>query len=277
MNQTRRHSRTAVRTRKPPYLVIIVAVLLLGAVLYAQLSHGRSPSDTDLHTEQELLTQLEQDYPDLVSQLDKDSYYPPELLEMLEKNSETLDYVKNYPTLHNQTPDIDLSEEANSEEIPLLLQWDTRWGYRSYGGGLIGYTGCGPTCLSMVALYLTGNSEYTPAAIADYAEKNGYYAKGAGSSWTLMSEASAAFDLSAEELPLDENRMISALSEGRPIICSMGPGDFTTTGHYIVLTGYEDGEFTVNDPNSVQRSGERWSYDRISGQIRNLWAMSKAD
>jgi hypothetical protein len=209
--------------------------------------------------------------------LDKDSYYPPELLEMLEKNSETLDYVKNYPTLHNQTPDIDLSEEANSEEIPLLLQWDTRWGYRSYGGGLIGYTGCGPTCLSMVALYLTGNSEYTPAAIADYAEKNGYYAKGAGSSWTLMSEASAAFDLSAEELPLDENRMISALSEGRPIICSMGPGDFTTTGHYIVLTGYEDGEFTVNDPNSIQRSGERWSYDRISGQIRNLWAMSKAD
>jgi predicted double-glycine peptidase len=57
----------------------------------------------------------------------------------------------------------------------------------------------------------------------------------------------------------------------------MGPGDFTTTGHYIVLTGYEDGEFTVNDPNSIQRSGERWSYDRISGQIRNLWAMSKAD
>ena len=34
--------------------------------------------------------------------------------------------------------------------VPLFLQWDERWGYRSYGGDFLAVTGCGPTALSMV-------------------------------------------------------------------------------------------------------------------------------
>ena len=34
----------------------------------------------------------------------------------------------------------------------------------------------------------------------------------------------------------------------------------------------EDGLFRVNDPNSQVRSGQLWSYERISTQIGNLWA-----
>ena len=52
----------------------------------------------------------------------------------------------------------------------------------------------------------------------------------------------------------------------------MGPGDFTTTGHYIVMTGYVDGKISVNDPNSYENSEALWSYEQICGQIRNLWA-----
>jgi len=56
----------------------------------------------------------------------------------------------------------------------------------------------------------------------------------------------------------------------------MREGDFTTTGHYIVLRGVKDGEFQVNDPNSVVNSEKLWSYEQIEGQIRNLWVMEKA-
>ena len=56
----------------------------------------------------------------------------------------------------------------------------------------------------------------------------------------------------------------------------MREGDFTTTGHYIVLRGVEDGQFQVNDPNSVVNSEKLWSYEQIEGQIRNLWVMEKA-
>lgn len=206
--------------------------------------------------------------------LGESSDIPAELLELAEKNPETADFVSQYPELHNQHPTIDLSSEAQEDSVPMLLQWDTRWGYEHYGSGMIAYTGCGPTCLSMVALYLTGDTTATPLAVAQYAENQGYYAAGQGTSWTLMSEGSAGFGLTAEELPLDENRMRQALNAGKPIICSMGPGDFTDSGHYIVLTGCTEEGFSVNDPNSISRSEQLWSYETLKGQIRNLWAFS---
>jgi hypothetical protein len=202
--------------------------------------------------------------------------YPEALRERAEKNEELVEYVYNYPTLGTLTPEIDLSVEATQDTVPLLIQWDSRWGYRSYGSGLIGYTGCGPTCLSMVALYLTGDATATPVAVAEYAEDNGYYVSGSGSAWTLMSEGSAHFGLKATELPLDENRMAAQLAEGNPIICALGPGDFTDNGHFIVLTGYSDGSFTINDPNSPTKSAQSWSYERLSSQIKNIWAFTCA-
>ena len=104
--------------------------------------------------------------------------YPQALRELVQKNPETLDFVYDYPINSTLTPEIDLSAEAAGGTVPLLLQWDERWGYRSYGSGLIGYTGCGPTCLSMVALYLTGDANCDPGTVAQYAQQQGYYVEG---------------------------------------------------------------------------------------------------
>ena len=53
----------------------------------------------------------------------------------------------------------------------------------------------------------------------------------------------------------------------------MLPGDFTTSGHFIVIDGYDSTGFTVKDPNSAERS-RSWSYDRLAGQIAVIWAYS---
>ena len=79
--------------------------------------------------------------------------------------------------------------------------------------------------------------------------------------------------LDVTEIPLVEKRIKDNLEVGNPIICAMGRGDFTATGHYIVLIGLEDGKFIVNDPNSVENSQKLWSYEQIQGQIRNLWVI----
>ena len=113
-----------------------------------------------------------------------------------------------------------------------------------------------------------------PMEIAAFAEKNGYYAKGYGSSWTLISEGSSRLGLTATELPLVKKKITDALEKGHPVILALGKGDFTTTGHYIVLTDYEDGLFAVNDPNSMENSQKRWSYEQLEGQIRNIWEIS---
>ncbi len=40
--------------------------------------------------------------------------------------------------------------EVAAGEIPLLLQWDERWGYSVYGDNMIAVNGCGPTAVAMV-------------------------------------------------------------------------------------------------------------------------------
>ena len=55
----------------------------------------------------------------------------------------------------------------------------------------------------------------------------------------------------------------------------MGAGDFTTSGHYIVLVGTQDGLLQVNDPNSAANSAKLWSYEEIEDQFRNLWVIRK--
>lgn len=196
--------------------------------------------------------------------------YPDVMLETLEKNPEIIEFVKNYPDSEPVATG-GFSTSEKQQQYPLLLQWDARWGYVSYGDDNIGLSGCGPVCLSMVIFSLTGDERATPDALAAFSEDNGYYVYGQGTSWSLMTEGAAYYGVKTEELSLDEGRMKSYLDSGGMIICSMGPGDFTSSGHFIVLYGYDQNGFLVNDPFSRIRSSRSWSYDTISGQIRSMW------
>lgn len=193
------------------------------------------------------------------------------LRELLENNPETVDFIKNYPSMKDNPPAEDIGEVTKGV-IPHLLQWDERWGYQIYGDNMIAVNGCGPTAISMVAAGLTGDGSITPYKVAKYAEEQGYYTGESGTSWSLMTDGAQQWGIRGEELGLSREEIFSALENGSPIICSMRPGDFTTTGHFIVLVGVEDGKIRVNDPNSVKRSEELWDYETLEYQINNLWA-----
>lgn len=198
--------------------------------------------------------------------------YPEVLIELLERNPETEEFVLSYP--FREEGQIDLSGYDISDGVPLFLQWDRQWGYLEYGSSMVGITGCGPLCLSMAGYYVTGgDAGFSPDRIVEFAADNGYYAAGYGSSWTLISEGGVRLGLDVTEIPLVKQRIVDNLEVNNPIICSMGPGDFTTTGHYIVLTGWKDGKIRINDPNSVENSRKLWTYEQIEGQIRNLWVI----
>lgn len=251
-------------------LVIVVAALLIFAVTNDNIwnaATGATQSSADARKTVKAFARLNglslRDYPD-------------SLVDLLQRNPETKDFVLSYPIEKDKTHEIDLSEYSDSDAVPLFLQWDKRWGYKEYGSDVAGLTACGPVCLSMCAYYLTGDEEMAPDKIIDFAIENDYYVKGSGSLWTLISEGGERLGLNVEELPLDKNTVVRNLKNGNPVICVMGKGHFTSTGHFIVLTGVdENGEFTVNDPNSVSNSSKTWSYDIISSEIKNLWAISK--
>ena len=196
--------------------------------------------------------------------------YPEQMIELLKSNEETVDFVFDYLEKKDTTP-ADTVGEVVQGQIPLLLQWDERWGYAFYADDMIAVNGCGPTAIAMVAAGLTGDNTVTPYKVAQFSAENGYYAGDSGTSWTLMTDGAQQFGIYGEEMGLSEGEVFSALENGHPIICSMRPGDFTTTGHFIVLTGLEDGKIRVNDPNSRVRSERLWDYSKLEYQINNLW------
>lgn len=206
--------------------------------------------------------------------------YPDSLIHLYEKNTEAREFVLDYKDHVNDDASdesIDISGDVTDGKIPLFIQWDERWGYKTYGDDFLAVTGCGPTALSMVCVGLTGNLNMNPYAVAKMAQADGYYVNGSGSSWDMMTGLAGDLGLSANELGLDADTIRSKLKDGHPIICIMGPGDFTTTGHFIVLTGVKsNGDVIVNDPNSRKNSDKSWNLEEIMSQMKNLWVYSKA-
>ncbi len=205
---------------------------------------------------------------------DRESY-PEELLTALAFNQEMLAFVQGYPDADTKAAG-GFTEEEKEQDFPLFLQWDGRWGYVPYGGSCIGLAGCGPTCLSMVIFSLTEDENATPDALADYGMSRGYYVAGAGTDWSFMTDAAQEYGLSVNQLRLDKTVMQQYLDSGHLLICSMGKGDFTRSGHFIVLYDYDEEGFLVNDPNSQERSGKRWDFDTLRWQIKNVWGYKKA-
>lgn len=203
------------------------------------------------------------------------SDWPDYMLELVQLNPDAEEYVWNYPEMKETLQEIDLSSLVGTGEVPKLYQWDERWGYSLYGGKPMGITACGPTCLSMACLYLLEDAKYTPRYVADFAEENGYYAKGYGSTWTLISEGGEKLGLDVAAIPPNMSNVKKQLEAGNLVVFCMGPGDFTTSGHFILLTGVKDGMAVIHDPNSPTRTEQLWDLSLIKDQIENLWVLKR--
>lgn len=196
---------------------------------------------------------------------------PEEIVELLTKNEETIEFVEHYSE-KKDLPSADTVGEVTKGVIPHLLQWDERWGYAAYGTSTVAVSGCGPTCMSMVLTGLTGDASITPAKVAAYGMENGYIDDTNDTVWLFMEQASLNWGVSCFEINNSENVVAAELASGHPVICSMGPGDFTSNGHFIVLTDYDDGNVRVLDPFSRENSEKMWSYEEIVDQFQAMWA-----
>ena len=205
--------------------------------------------------------------------------YPEAVLECYKKSAtlygehfEAQDFLLNYPLRYGVTQPVDISG-TDRTTVPLFVQWDDRWGYLDYGKSVCGISGCGPTSLAMVAYYLTGDAKYTPAYMMAIATNGKHVGANGGTNWSLFNQGAVDLGFHVEELPAVESRVAKRLQAGIPVVVNVKEGKFTTGGHYMVLVGYEDDMIRINDPFSVENSNKLWSYEKIKGQIKNLWAV----
>lgn len=142
-------------------------------------------------------------------------------------------------------------------------QMDERYADKPYGTDHIGSYGCGPSAMAIVVSSLAGET-VDPVEMADWAYKNGYWCKGSGSYHALIPGAAKAWGLPVSGCSASEpQRIIDALSEGKLVVAIMAKGHFTSSGHFIVLRGVQDGKVMVADPGSYKRSNQLWDLSII--------------
>lgn len=162
----------------------------------------------------------------------------------------------------------DLVFTGGSTDVVYYNQTDARWGSKMYGKyHTIAVGGCGPTSMAMVVSSMTSTT-ILPDEMAEWAVDNGYCAQGNGSYHALIPDAAKNWGLRVEGAGTrDGQKVIDALSGGKLVVALMGPGHFTTSGHFIVLRGVtEEGKILVADPVSTNKSGREWDMSILLGE-----------
>ena len=205
--------------------------------------------------------------------------YPDSLIDLVARNYETVDFVYSYKDREKYN-NRKLSADINSSyyvdgDVPLFLQWDRRWGYRIYGKEMIGLSGCGPTSLAMVIRHFDSDSTVNPYDVAKYSQDNGYVSADNFTSWKLFETGLSKYGLESQDVIPVEAKMKKALDDNKILIVSVKPGTFTERGHIIVIKGYnKNGDFLINDPNSIVNTNKTWSFDELKSEIRKIWGVS---
>ncbi|EGL35832.1 hypothetical protein HMPREF9126_1693 [Parvimonas sp. oral taxon 110 str. F0139] len=239
--------------------------------LSTKVNTGEKGSILTEQTVMEGLTNSEDsDIQEILKSKDKLTY---PYLALLYRNPSAKLFIKD--KLENRTVDNFTGESVDfKRDIPYYLQWDRRWGQKKYTDDNIAINGCGPTSMAMVVAGLLKDNSITPVELAKYEE----YAEGSGTGWKYFTEVPKKYGLKVKDLETDEEVFKKELKSGRPIIANVGPGDFSSIGHYIVLVSVdEDGMFIINDPNSPTNTSEKWSYERLKSQMKNAWSFTKGE
>lgn len=169
--------------------------------------------------------------------------------------------------------------------VPLVYynQGDEAWRDKLFGSDPIGPYGCGPTAMAMAISSMT-DTPMDPAQMASWAADHGYWCPGSGSYPSIVEGTAEAFGLEcslARDSTADELRR--HLRGGGIAVALVGPGHFTTSGHFILVHGSTlSGHVLVADPNSRDNSLAAWEPQTIldeaaasNGDGVRLWFISK--
>jgi hypothetical protein len=185
--------------------------------------------------------------------------------------------VENYSKI-KYTPNI-ISQGGRN--IVYFNQNDKPWKDMLYGFlKPISISGCGPTSMAIVVSTLAGDT-LTPAEAADWSYHNGYLDQGfdkygeayAQTYHSFIPAIASKYELQCSGISVNsesEIKIREALSNGQLVVAIMGPGHFTSDGHFIVLSGIADnGDILVTDCASRDRTDMTWNINTIVSEANS--------
>lgn len=145
----------------------------------------------------------------------------------------------------------------------------------------LGYRGCGPTSMAMVASQLTGQ-DYQPPQLADLA-RAGNFSTSAGTTWAYFPAMAKKFGLNQTSYAPSRETLTSNLQKGMPVILSgrrrffaADQSPFTQPGHFVVATGIQGDKIMINDPRGAKYS-KGYSINNVLKEARQAWAFTRGD
>ena len=133
--------------------------------------------------------------------------YPEEAVKTALQGEEKLDFALLMPFRGEDAGGVNAVITAQKGTVPYLIQYDSRWAYHAYGSSVMGITACGPTCLSMAAIGLTGDAGLTPRAHSGLGRGRGATTStGRGTAWSLFTDGAAQLGLRSEAIAAGRGR-----------------------------------------------------------------------
>lgn len=140
-------------------------------------------------------------------------------------------------------------------------QFDSKWGsimYSCYGNKkqTIKSSGCGPTAMADIVATLI-DKNVTPPILAEFSVKNGHRSRSGGTAWSFFKAIAEKYGFSKFVQTSSLTTAKACLDGGGYVVASMGPGYWTSGGHFICLWKYADGYIYANDPASNTRKRQK--------------------
>ena len=167
-------------------------------------------------------------------------------------------------------------------------QTDPRWRHRDYSAPgestTIGASGCGPTAMAMV-LATWCDPSVTPETECAWALRHGYKAPHSGTYYGYFVPAGERYGLTVTRLnwatlygsaqsPCHAVAR-AAVDRGDLVIACMGKGNWTRSGHYVLVWKIQGNTVYINDPASTASRRVRGDYALFRSQVKYYWSITR--
>lgn len=176
-----------------------------------------------------------------------------------------------------------------NEKPVSYLQTDSRWAkwpYSNYNENTnIGASGCGPTAMAMVIATWVDPS-VTPVTTCQWSLDHGYKATGNGTYQSYFVPQAAVYGLECYRVNTSSLQYMSsanaakyhqeahdAVDEGHLVICLMGKGLWTSSGHFILWYSNDGDDVLINDPASTKAARLRNTFTKLKSEVRYYWVI----
>lgn len=154
---------------------------------------------------------------------------------------------------------------TNSKEPVDYKQYDSRWKKKKYtitgsSKQTIGSSGCGPTSMAdIMACWI--DKKITPVEMCEYSLKKGYRTKNSGTAWGFYKSIANAYPQGFSKFVQTKSMstLKTALANGAFAVASMGPGYWTSGGHFICVYKMDNTYVYAKDPASSSRKKQKIS------------------